>query len=321
MASSAIRSSRHTLFGLFAGAMLCVALFLTVGANGQWDFVLPFRGTKILTMVLVGYSVAVSAVLFQTATGNRILTPGIMGFDSLFILLQTLIVFSIGAQGYTGIDPRLLFAGQAALMIGFSALLYRLLFHSGGRSLHLLVLTGVVLGILFRSLSEFAGRVISPNEYLFLQDRFFASFNNPDTQLLAFSYGVVGAVSLLAWRMLPAFDVLGLGRERAISLGVDHRRTVGAILAITAVLVSISTALVGPVTFFGLLVSNLAYWLIRSHRHVLILPAATLLAVIALLAGQLVLEQALGFGTNLRVVLEFAGGITFILLLLRDPRR
>jgi iron complex transport system permease protein len=317
----ALRSSYAALLGLLAGALLCVLLFLTVGANGQWDFVLPFRGTKILTMVLVGYCIAVSAVLFQTATGNRILTPGIMGFDSLFILLQTLIVFSIGAQGYTGIDHRVLFAGQTLLMMGFAAVLYRLLFHSSRRSLHLLVLTGIVLGILFRSLSEFAGRVISPNEYLFLQDRFFASFNTPDTQLLAVSFMVVGAVSLLAWRMLPAFDVLGLGRDSAISLGVDHRRTVGIILGLAAIMVSISTALVGPVTFFGLLVSNLAYWLIRSHRHVLLLPAATLIAIISLLAGQLVLEQALGFGTNLRVVLEFAGGITFILLLLRDPRR
>lgn len=321
MASAALRSSYLALVGLTAGAALCMVLFLTVGANGQWDFVLPFRGTKILTMVLVGYCIAVSAVLFQTATGNRILTPGIMGFDSLFILLQTLIVFSIGAQGYTGIDHRVLFGGQTLLMIGFAAVLYRLLFHNSRRSLHLLVLTGVVLGILFRSLSEFAGRVISPNEYLFLQDRFFASFNSPDTQLLAVSFAAVGAVSLFAWRMLPAFDVLGLGRDSAISLGVDHRRTVGIILAIAAVLVSISTALVGPVTFFGLLVSNLAYWLIRSHRHVLLLPAATLIAIISLLAGQLILERALGFGTNLRVVLEFAGGITFILLLLRDPRR
>lgn len=314
-------SPRAMIVALTILALGSAAAFMMVGANGQWDFVLPFRGKKIATMVLVGYAVAVSAVLFQTATANRILTPGIMGFDALYILLQTMLVFTIGAQGYVSIDPRLLFGGQVLLMIGFSGLLYAVLFRSDRRSLHLLVLAGVVLGILFRSLSEFAGRIISPNEYLFLQDRFFATFNNPDLTLLSVSVLCTLAVSALAWRMLPDFDVLRLGREASIGLGVNHRRTVGIIFCIAAVLVSISTALVGPVTFFGLLVSNLAYWLVASHRHALILPAAILIAIITLVAGQFLLEQVLGFGTNLRVVIEFVGGITFILLLLRDPRR
>ena len=59
---------------------------MTLGANGQWDFVLPFRGGKLAVMLLVAYAVAVSSVLFQTVTHNRILTPAIMGFDALYLL-------------------------------------------------------------------------------------------------------------------------------------------------------------------------------------------------------------------------------------------
>ena len=51
---------------LAVAALLCVAGFMTLGANGQWSFVIPFRGGKLAAMLLVAYAVAVSSVLFQT---------------------------------------------------------------------------------------------------------------------------------------------------------------------------------------------------------------------------------------------------------------
>jgi iron complex transport system permease protein len=315
-----VRHERR-LWWLAGLALVCVAVFMTVGANGQWDFVLPFRGRKVATVLLVGYSIAVSTVLFQTATENRVLTPAIMGFDTLYILLQTCLLFFLGARTVAALDVRMLFSVQVVLMVLFSGVLHRWLFHGGRRSLHLLLLTGVVLGVLFRSLSSFLQRVIAPAEFAFLEDRFFASFNNPDPDLLRVSAALTVGVSLLGWRLLRDCDVLNLGRDMAINLGVDHRRTVSLLLMGVAVLVSVSTALVGPVTFFGLLVVHLAYGLVRSHRHVHILPAAVLLAVIGLLGGQLVLERVFALGANLRVIIEFLGGMMFIALLMRGALR
>lgn len=302
-------------------ALGCIGLFMTLGVQGSWSFALPFRAGKIATMLLVGYAVAVATVLFQTATGNRILTPAIMGFDSLFVLIQTCLIFLMGSGAVAAADRRLMFALEAGAMIAFSGLLYLVLFATARRSLHMLVLTGVVLGVLFRSVSGFLQRVIDPNEFSFLQDRFFASFNGPHQELLLISAAVVLGASLVGLPALRAWDVLALGREAAISLGVAHRREVMRILLIVSVLVSVSTALVGPVTFFGLLVANLAYMLVPSFRHVHVLPAAFLIAVICLVGGQTVLEHAFAFDTNLRVIIDFLGGITFIVLLMRRGAR
>lgn len=307
----------RTLFILGCMATACAVLFMLIDVGGQWDFVLPFRGKKLATALLVGYAIAVSTVLFQTVTGNRVLTPAILGFDYLYVLIQTCLLFFLGSSTVVNLDPRLLFGVEVLIMVAFSGLLYWGLFGGARRSLHLVLLTGVVLGVLFRSLASFLQRLIDPNEFIFLQDRFFASFNNPDQELLVASFLLTLGVSVVGFRLLRTFDVLVLGRETAINLGVDHQRTVALILVLVAVLVSVSSALVGPVTFFGLLVSNLAHALVRTYRHALILPAAALVAAVALVAGQVILEHVFAFDTNPRVIIEFVGGLVFITMLMR----
>jgi iron complex transport system permease protein len=302
-------------------AALAVVLFLTVNAKGRWGFVLSFRGTKVLAMVLVAYAVAISTVLFQTVTHNRILTPAIMGFDALYILVQTTLVLALGAAGLSALDPSLLFGIEVAAMLVFAATLYRWLLSSQSRNLHLLVLVGIVFGVLFRSLSGFMQRIIDPNEFVILQDRFFANFNTVEMRLLAISGLVIGAASLASWRLIQSLDVLTLGRDASIGLGIDYGRTTTCVLLLVAILVSVSTALVGPVTFFGLLVAHLAYRVVSTHRHAFILPAAFLAAVICLVGGQLVLEQVFALDTALSIVIDFAGGLVLLTLLIRGIAR
>ncbi|AXV18432.1 enterobactin ABC transporter permease (plasmid) [Neorhizobium sp. SOG26] len=294
---------------------------MTVGARGNWGFVLSFRGTKLFALILVAYSIAVSTVLFQTITNNRILTPAIMGFDWLYMLLQTLFVFVLGAAATSAIDARLMFAIEVGTMLAFSLVLYRFMFSGAVKDLHLLLLIGVVFGTLFRSLSGFLQRLIDPNDFVVLQDRLFASFNGVDSNLLLISTLFVAGASALGLRIFHTFDVMSLGRETAISLGVDHRRVTMTVLAIVTVLVSVSAALVGPVTFFGLLVANLAYILMPTGKHRFVLPAAILLAVICLVGGQTILERVFAFDTALSIVIEFAGGLFFIFYLLRGNAR
>ena len=307
------------LLGLLAIASMVA--FMTVGAKGRWDFILPFRGAKLAAMLLVAYSIAVSTVLFQTITINRILTPSIMGFDALYMLIQTVVVFFFGAAQFAAVGPNVMFLMEVAVMVTFSGLLYRWLLSGEVRSLHLLMLVGIVFGVLFRSLSNLMQRMIDPNEFTTLQDRFFASFNTIHTELLLLATAAVLAVTIVGWRRLHSFDVIALGRENAINLGVAHKRAVTVILVLVTILVSVSTALVGPVTFFGLLVANLAYQIAGTSRHSVVLPTAILLAIICLVAGQMVLERVFAFNTALSVIIEFLGGITFIVLLLRRSVR
>jgi iron complex transport system permease protein len=305
------------------GALVVAAVgaFLVFDAQGAWSFVLPFRGTKVAAMLLVGYAIAVSTVLFQTVTGNRILTPSVMGFDALYVLIQTVLVFTLGASRVASVDPRLRYLLEVAVMVVLAGALHRWLFGGARRDLHALVLAGIVLGVLFRSVSGFLQRLIDPDEFAVLQDAMLAGFNTVDGSLLAVSAVLVAAASVGAWRVRHTFDVLALGRDVAVSLGVDHERVVRTVLVVVAVLVSVSTALVGPVTFFGLLVANLAHLVVRTHRHGAILPAAVLLGVLCLVGGQVVLERVLGLDSSISVVVELVGGIVFLVVLLRGAAR
>ncbi len=311
---------RLGLLALLAAAT--ITAFMTLGAQGNWSFVLTFRSGKLAAMLLVAYAIAVSSVLFQTVTHNRILTPSIMGFDALYVLIQSLLVLALGlGLASPGLNSPLKFLAEVALMTGMACLLFRWLFTGAAQSLHRMMLVGIIFGLLFRSLSSFIMRLIDPNEFMMLQDRLFASFNTIPTNLLGIAALALAAASLLAWRLLPRYDVLALGREIAINLGIDHQRTVMLTLMLIAVMVSVSTALVGPVTFFGLLVSNLAYRLMGSDRHRVTLPAAVLIAIIFLVGGQTLLERVLMFNATVSVVIEFVGGLLFIYLVTRKARR
>lgn len=301
-------------------AVLAGVAFMTWNVRAGWAFTLPFRGEKLLAIVLVGYCIAVSTVLFQTLTHNRILTPGIMGFDALYILLQSVLVFGLGNLFYVQLNPQLKWLLDVAVMTGAVCALYYWLFVRQRRDLHLLVLVGLIFGVLFRSFTSLLTRMMDPAEFDALQDVMFASFNRIDGSLLGISALVAALVSLPIWRARHAYDVLALGDDPATSLGLEQRRLVMRTLVGIAILVAIATALVGPVTFFGLLVANLAYALAGTHQHRYLLPLSGLLAVIILLGGQALLEHLLHFGTGLSILIEFGGGLFFILLLIRQGR-
>lgn len=323
MSTSGLRLGRPALvlIGLTFLTLISIALFMTLGAKGSWSFVLSFRGKKLLGLILVAYAVAVSTVLFQTVTNNRILTPSIMGFDALYVLIKTAIVFFLGVGALTAIDSQLQFVVEVLVMVAFSGLLFRWLFLGEERSLHLLVLVGIIFGVLFRSLSQLMQRMLDPGAFNVLQDTMFASFATTDPTLLGISCVIVLAVSAVGLRIMHTYDVLSLGRAQAINLGVDYKRMVVIILSLVAVLVSVSTALVGPVTFFGLLVATLAHSLIGQSRHRYVLPAAVLLGIIALVGGQTLLERVFAFDTALSIIIEFLGGIVFIALVMRRSAR
>ena len=309
----------HCLWLLLALAAVVSGLFMTLNVQAEWSFVLPLRGGKLATLWTVAFAIGVSTVLFQTVTNNRILTPAVMGFDALFQLIQSVLAFSIGVAAMQ--MPELTrFGMNVGLMVLLSTSLFVWLFRGQSSNLHLLLLVGIVAGIFFRSLNNFVWRIMDPNEFVVLQDRLFANFNTVSVPLLLLSLAVIALVGVWVWRQRHVLDVLALGREVAINLGVDYQRSVLGVLVVIAVLVSVSTALVGPVTFFGLLVSNMAYQLMHTHQHRYTLPATVLLGALLLVGGQMVLERVFSFNTSLSIVVEFLGGLTFIYLLVRKAK-
>ncbi|NLN67113.1 MAG: iron chelate uptake ABC transporter family permease subunit [Alcaligenaceae bacterium] len=299
------------------GLLVSMVLFMTVNSSGNWDFVLPFRGGKLLALLLVAYAISISTVLFQTLTANRILTPYIMGFDSLYLLIQSALVLLLGGLGYAMLDPSFKFSIEIGIMLIASLLIFSSLLFSNTGDLYRMILVGVILGVLFRSLASFIQRIIDPDDFAVVQNASFAQFNVVNTSLLQISLVLIVGVSFVIWRLRHILDVMALGREHAINLGISYRRCNMLVLFLIAILVSVSTALVGPVSFFGLLVSGITYVLMKTHRHAILIPAAFLVGALCLVSGQMLFEHVLGMKAVLSVVVEFLGGIVFLVFLLK----
>jgi iron complex transport system permease protein len=300
-------------------AVLLIALFLFSGLSGNISYILPRRAMKIAAIILTGAAVAFSTVVFQTITQNRILTPSIMGLDDLYMLLNTVIIFLFGSTRLTMMDRNIQFLLNAGIMILFSVLMCHFLFKKE-QNIYFLLLIGFVVGTFFESFSSFMQVLIDPNEFQIVQDRMFASFNNLNIDVLYLASALFAAAALFSVRDLKYLDVMALGRDHAINLGVDFDVAARRFMVIVAVLTSISTALAGPVTFLGLLVANLSYEYLKTYRHRELILGAILISIIALVGGQWIVERVFAFSTTLSVIINFIGGIYFIYLLLKENR-
>ncbi|MET3590441.1 iron complex transport system permease protein [Bartonella silvatica] len=302
------------LITLIVMASTVISFYMTWNIN---IYTWTFRLTKLVSLLLIAYTITVSTILFQTVVNNRLLTPSIMGFDQLYILIKTVIMYFAGSLSLPFLNEEGQLILEALILIFFSIGLFRLLFSGSLKGLHLTLLIGVILGGFFFSLRMFMQLQLNPDQMMNLTDIMFANFNKFNTSLTSFAAIIVFIVSLIGWRSRHLLDVLALGRETALNLGVDYHKSATAILIFVSILVSISTALVGPVTFFGLLVASLAYELSPQAKHSVVVPIAILLAIICLVGGQFILEQIFNMAGRLSFIIEFCGGIVFLMLLMK----
>lgn len=306
------------LLAVIALALTALFMFWNIGPN--WDYVLPRRTMKIFAIILTGGAIAFSTMVFQTITNNRILTPSILGLDSLYMLIQTFVIFMFGSGTLTMMNHNVHFLMTVGLMVLFSGILYKVLFKREGQNIYYLLLIGLIFGTLFGSLSSFMQVLIDPNEFQIVQDKMFASFNNVNTDLLYISAILIVLVTIYFSRYMKYLDVLSLGRDHAINLGIHYDYVVKRLLIVVAILISISTALVGPITFLGLLVVNVTYEFLRTYQHKYLIIGSVLISIIALVGGQLIVERVFEFTTPLSVIINFVGGVYFIYLLLKENK-
>lgn len=313
---------KKSIFILSILTLVLVVAFLFIGVNNiNFKYALYRRIPKIYAMILTGGAIGFSSLIFQTVTNNRILTPSILGIDSLYVLLQTSVVFLLGSSSVIISDGNINFIITISAMLLFSSLIYKFIFKKSSKNIFTLLLVGVVCGTLFESLTTFMQVLIDPVEFQVVQDKMQASFNNVNTDLLFISSIVIIICMGYVYDYLKILDVMSLGREQAINLGVDYDRVMKKMLVVIVLLTSVATALVGPITFLGLLVVNISRQLISSYKHSMLGIATILISVIALIAGQLLVEQLMDFGVSVSVIINFIGGIYFIYLVMKERNR
>ncbi len=300
--------------------LLLIVVFFLYDLTGNREYVLERRAYRIAALLLVAWSIGYSSLVFQTLTGNRILTPAIMGFEAVYLLFQTVIVFLYGDKTFQVLTESRNFGWSVLMMLGFAMLIYLFVFRREKNNMYFLLLTGLILGTLFTTLSSFVQMLLDPNEFSLAEARIFASFNRMNTALLRYAAGAGGLMLILAVKYHKYLDVLALGREQAISLGVNYKWVTGVFLFIVSVLVSVSTALVGPITFFGILVTNLTYELFKTHRHSVLLPACGLVSSVTLIGGQFLVEHLFNMTTTISILINFIGGVYFLYILLKAKK-
>ncbi|PAT15467.1 iron ABC transporter permease [Corynebacterium sp. NML 120412] len=323
-------STSKKRYWLVLGGLLLAALLFTFGligydnpmdfgSRGYW-LIAERRSNAVVAMLIVAVCQAAATVAFQTVTNNRILTPSIMGFESLYIAIHTATIYFFGAAGLANAHTLQMFVVQLVLMVGLSLVLYSWLLTGDGRNMHAMLLVGIVIGGGLGSVSTFMQRMLTPSEFDVLTARLFGSVNNADPAYYPLAVPlVVVAVALLALNS-QRLNVLGLARDVALNLGVNHKAHAVFTLVLVSVLMAVSTALVGPMTFLGFLVATLAYQFTDTYDHRYIFPMAMVLGYCILAGAYFVMNHVFYAQGVVSIIIELVGGITFLVVILRKGR-
>ena len=307
-----MQNHRKKLIFLGIIALGCILLYAFYNIQGSFSYAFPRRLVHIGAIVITGVAIAYATVMFQTVTHNRILTPSMIGVDSMY--------FFAGSASILVVNRYLNFGISLLFMILFALLLFRFLFRADKHPIFLLLLAGMILGTLLGSMVDFLQVIIDPVEYESLQVRLFASFTNVKSELLYLSAGILIAAFIYGSIILKDLDVMSLGRANAINLGVNYDQRVLNVLILSSILLATSTALVGPITFLGLIVANLSYQFFQTYRHSILITGAALFSIIALVGGQFLVQHVFALQTTISVLINLIGGMYFIYLILKESR-
>ena len=317
-------------YWLVVGALVVAALLFTAGllswgnpmefgTRGYW-LIAERRMNSVIAMAVVAVCQAVATVAFQTVTNNRIITPSIMGFESLYVAIHTSTVYFLGAAGLNNARTLEMFVVQLVLMVGLSLILYTWLLAGDNPNMHAMLLVGIVLGGGLGSVSTFMQRLLTPSEFDVLTARLFGSVNNADPAYYPLAVPLVLVTAGLMYVNSRRLNVLSLGRDVAVNLGVNHKKHAVYTLVLVSVLMAVSTALVGPMTFLGFLVATLAYQFADTYDHRYVFPMAALLGYCILAGAYFIMNHIFYAQGVVSIIIELVGGLTFLIVVLRKGR-
>ncbi|MFR3730327.1 iron chelate uptake ABC transporter family permease subunit [Lacrimispora sp.] len=275
------------------------------------------RLTAIIAMIISAVCQSLATVAFQSSTNNRIITPSLLGFEALYGTIHTSTMFFFGAGvflKFSGVGP---FLFQITVMVIMCLILYGWLLSGKYGNLQLMLLVGIIIGTGLKSVSSFMRRLLAPSEFDVLQARLFGSVNNADAEYFPVAIPIVIIAAVLILAHSKKLNVLSLGKSASNSLGVHHKSGVIYTLILVSVLMSVSTSLVGPLTFFGFLVATMAYQAAPTYDHRYVFPMALAIGFLVLTGSYFFMYHIFRAQGVVSVIIELFGGITFLVVMLR----
>ena len=313
------RNVRNLVLLAVLVAAVC-ALYLLVNAYPEkpklFRYILSRRFPTLVVMLIAAFSIGSASIIFQSIINNRIVTPCLLGMNSMYTLVHTAIVFTVGSGHVIATNSNLSFAVDLAVMGVTATFLYSYMFRKTGNNVLYVLLIGTVLSSFFGSIQSTMIRVMDPNEYDALLTTLVADFSNINAEVIVFSLVLLAALVIFLREDLKLLDVITLGKAQAINLGVDYDRTVRRLLLGVVLCIAIATAMVGPISFLGLIIANLSRQMLKTHRHTHLITGAALVGMIAMIAGQLVSQHIFSYAVPISTFITIGGGIYFLYLLL-----
>lgn len=315
--------SIHTrkMIGLAAMILVAAAVYQFLFVDWKhFDFAMRIRTPKLTVMILTAFCIGSATIVFQSIIQNTVVTPCLLGMNSLYILVHTLMVFLLGSGSIWVTSKILSFTLDMVVMAAAALLIYGVLFRKAKGNVLYILLIGTVMATLFSSITSALQRIMDPNEYATLQNALIASFHKVNSGIILLSVVAIMAVILWLRKELALLDVITLGKNQAVNLGVDYDRTVQKLLIGVTLFIAIATAMVGPISFLGLIIANLSRQLFQTYRHTVLMWGAAFLGMAALLGGQALIEHVFQFSANIGVFINIGGGIYFLYLLMKNRR-
>ncbi len=324
MLTKAQRSNRRKLCIMAALVLLAAAAYMTVDVNFGNAKLLAYsmriRAPKLIVMLITAFAIGGASLVFQSIINNTIVTPCLLGMNSLYTLIHTAVVFCVGSGSVLAANANAAFAIDLVLMGITATLIYSYLFKKTKHNVLYVLLVGTVLTSFFSSVQSTMTRVMDPNEYDTLLTTLVASFSNVNAEIIIFALIVLAAVIFFLRRELALLDVLTLGKEQAINLGVNYDRCIRRLLLGVTLAIAVATAMVGPISFLGLIIANLARQLLRTYRHTQLILGSSLFGMIVLVGGQIIVEHVFTYAVPISVFITVGGGLYFLYLLLTRRR-
>ncbi|MGN0348052.1 MAG: iron chelate uptake ABC transporter family permease subunit [Roseburia sp.] len=317
--------SRKIFFALILLALGLILLYMTIHVRFHhpklFRYAMEQRSAKVIVMAVVAFAIGAASLVFQSIINNTIVTPCLLGMNSLYSLVHTAIVFFLGSGSVLARNSNLSFLVDLLIMGVAATFIYSYMFKKTKYNVLYVLLIGTVLTSFFSSIQTTLVRMMDPNEYETLLTTLVASFSNINEDIILLAVFLMGCVVFFLRKELAMLDVITLGRAQAINLGVDYDRTIRKLLLGVVLFISIATALVGPISFFGLIVANLSRQLFRTYRHSELILGSALIGMLLLTAGQLIVEHVYAYAIPISVFITTGGGLYFLYLLLTQGRR
>lgn len=285
-----------------------------------FSFAMSIRTPKLIVMILTAFCIGSATIIFQTLINNTIVTPCLLGMNGLYILIHTITVFVFGSTSILVTTKLISFSMDLVIMALAAVLIYGMLFKKTKGNVLYILLAGTVMATLFGSITSTIQRVMDPNEFNTLQNALIASFHKVNSEIIIFSIVVIIVIFILLRKELVLLDVIALGKDQAINLGVDYDKVVRKLLLGVTLLIAIATAMVGPISFLGLIIANLSRQLFKTYRHTYLIIGSALIGMVTLLGGQALIERIFNFSANISAFINVGGGVYFLYLLLKNRR-